>query len=126
MPKKNFAAVAYTEGYPEEMRRQLWPLCCGASILSGFKDVQMLSDEELVKQIEATITDYVPDLQVYKGEQMAPRLTFLTLNNGQMTSQKIMNAIKKCGFVKIAEARPRGGVQGFFVRDESETFKLIT
>lgn len=111
--------------YPSEMRRQLWPLCCGASILSGFKDIhQYKTNEDLVKAIKSTIDDYIPDLQVFKGEQMRPSLTFLTLNDGQMASPKIMDAIKETGFVKIGEASPRGRPQGFFVRDTSNSLKL--
>lgn len=110
--------------YPGEMRRQLWPLCCGASILSGFKDVATLTPQQLVQQINDTIDKHVPDLQVYTGEQMTPKLTFLTLNSGQMGSKKIMDAIKEAGFIKFAEASPRGSPQGFFVRDQSTTFKV--
>lgn len=109
--------------YPSEMRRQLWPLCCGASIISGFKTAHNLEEDEIVKQIEETINGYVPDLQVFKGEQICPKLTFLTLNSGQMNSPKIMNAITKAGFVKFGEGSPRGTPQGFFVRDTSKTFK---
>lgn len=114
---------AYPEGYPAEMRRQLWPLCCGASIISGFKSVGNLSNEELVKQIESTINDYIPDLQVFKGEMMQPALTFLTLNQGQWQSKKITDAITKAGFVFIGAANPRGGEQRFYVRDTSKTWR---
>lgn len=110
--------------YPADMRRQLWPLCCGASILSGFKNAHTLTEEELVKQIKSTINDYVPDLQVFVGETICPRLVFLTLNASQMQSPKIMGAIKEVGFVKFANAQPRGSDQGFFVYDMSQTFEL--
>lgn len=110
--------------YPEEMRRQLWPLCCGAAIISGFKNVAMLTDEELVNQITHTIDGAKADFQVYEHESMNPKLTFLTLNSGQMASPKIMNAIKKCGFIEIGRGKPRGSEQGFFVRDTSSTFKV--
>lgn len=110
--------------YPAEMRRQLWPLCCGASIISGFKDVGPLSEEELVKKIESTIKEYIPDHQVYRGEQMCPKLTFLTLNSGQWGSEKIRNAVTKAGFKLIFTAAPRGGPQYFLARDESNTLKL--
>lgn len=111
--------------YPDDMRRQLWPLCCGASILSGFKKVNVLSDEELIADINTVLspTGPVPDLQVFGHETMKPKLTFLTLNQGQMASKKIMDAIKKCGFVKIGEASPRAAPQGFFVHDTSKTWK---
>lgn len=110
--------------YPEEMRRQLWPLCCGASILSGFKNVQLLEPEELVQQIEDTI-EAIPDLQVYGYEQIRPKLTFLTLNKGQMASEKIVNAVAKAGFVKFMEASPRGTEQGFYYRDETKTVVIF-
>lgn len=109
--------------YPSEMRRQLWPLCCGASILSGFKSVGNMTEAEMVKAINETIDTKVPDLQVYVGEQMRPALTWLTLNQDQCASAAIMNAVKKAGFVKVAEAQPRGGVQSFFIKDTSGTFK---
>lgn len=111
------------QSYPAEMRRQLWPLCCGASILSGFKDVQKLTPEQLVNQINHTITDMVPDLQVFGYEQIKPNLTFLTLNRSQMDSTKIMDAIAKSGFVKFAEGKPYGSPQGFFIRDTTHTFE---
>jgi len=110
--------------FPPEMRRQMWPLCCGMSIISGFKSVNTLSDDELVKQIEHICTVPRPDFQIFQHEQMKPAMTWLTLNSGQMTSKKIMDAIKKCGFVKIGEARPRGSPQGLFLRDKSKTWKL--
>lgn len=109
--------------YPAEMRHQLWPLCCGASILSGFKSVNNLTDEELVNQITHAVDKATPDFQVFTNEGMMPRFTFLTLNEGQMQSKKIMAAIEKCGFKKIGEGRPRGGVQGFFLRDTSNSWK---
>jgi hypothetical protein len=109
-------------GYPDQMRRQLWPLCCGASILSGFKHVHGLTDAQLVDLINKTLAE-VPDFQVFKGEDFKPKCTFLTLNHDQMASKKIMNAIKKCGFVKIGEAQPRYGTQGFFLLDTSNSWK---
>jgi hypothetical protein len=105
------------------MRRQLWPLCCGASIISGFKSVNTLTAEQLVEQINHTIENARPDFQVYGHENMTPKLTFLTLNSDQMASKKIMTAIEKCGFVKIGEAKPRGSAQGFFMRDTSKSWK---
>jgi hypothetical protein len=114
-------AITQTFGnksYPEEMRRQLWALCCGASIISGFKSVQNMTYDELVQDIEKCVGT-VPDMQVYGGEQINPKFTFLTLNSGQLNSPKIMTAIAKAGFFKIGEGKPRGSTQGFFLRDDS-------
>lgn len=112
-----------SDAYPEELRTQLWPLCCGASILSGFKDVGTLTDAELTKEIQ-TACSSIPDNQVYKGEGITPKLTYLTLNSGQTQSKKIMDAVTKAGFVLFATASPRGQVQSFFVRDMSRTFTM--
>ena len=109
--------------YPSEMRTQLWPLCCGARIISGFKHAANLSIEDLVEEIEATLKA-VPDFQVFEHETMQPKLTMLTLNSGQMGSPKIMQAVEKCGFKLVFTAMPRGSKQGFFVRDESKTLQL--
>lgn len=125
MAKEFPVYVGNDKPYPADMRRQLWPLCCGASILSGFKDIQKLTDDQLVAQINDTIDNYHPDLQVFFGEHMQPKLTFLTLNSGQMGSKKIMDAIKKAGFVQFAVAAPRGAPQGFFVQDKSKSFKAV-
>jgi len=122
LPTK-FGPTFKGQDFPPEMRRQLWPLCCGASILSGFKNVAMLTDEELVSQITHTIDKAIPDFQVFSHETMTPKVTFLTLNYDQMNSKKIMGAIAKCGFVKIGEAKPRGNPQGFFIRDASKTWQ---
>lgn len=111
--------------YPATMRRQLWPLCCGASILSGLKAVHNLSEEQLTKDIVSTIDEYIPDLQVFKSETMMPNVTFLTLNADQMASSKIMKAILAAGFTKYGEATLRGHAQGFFVRDLTKTFKVV-
>lgn len=108
--------------FPEEMRRQLWPLCCGASILSGFKNIQNLTDAELVQQIEDVIKA-VPDFQVFQTETMTPKMTFLTLNSSQMGSAKIMKAIKAAGFFEVGRGTPRGQPQGFFLRDTSNSWK---
>lgn len=116
---------SYPGDYPPEMRRQLWPLCCGAAIISGFKAVNQLSDEELVDEITHAVTTAIPDHQVFANEQMRPALTFLTLNSSQMGSPKIMSAIKKAGFVQFATARPRGSDQGFFIKDTSDSFKAV-
>ncbi|OYV41144.1 MAG: hypothetical protein B7Z80_02710 [Rhodospirillales bacterium 20-64-7] len=124
MTKTFFVDHKAGQNYPEEMRTQLWPLCCGARIISGFKNVQKLTDDELVKQINDTIDNAIPDLQVYGYETIQPALTFLTLNSGQMVSKKIMDAIARCGFVKFAEGNPRGAPQGFFVQDKSGTFTV--
>lgn len=111
--------------YPAEMRRQLWPLCCGASILSGFKQVNVMSDEELVKQIEKLCSPGgpVPDFQVFTGEHMTPKFTFLTLNSGQAQSPKITNAIAKAGFFLVGTGKPRGSLQYFYLRDDSNDGK---
>lgn len=121
---KDFRVLPFTQNYPENLRRQLWPLCCGASILSGFKDAFNYNDSaEMTAAILDVIENTIPDLQVYAGEEMRPKLTFLTLNESQMKSPMIMKAITDAGFVKFAEASPRGRPQGFFRRDTSETFK---
>src|SRR5262245_12563332 len=106
--------------YPAEMRTQLWPLCCGARIISGFKDVHSLSVEEIVEKVNEVMT-YIPDHQVFRGEQMKPAFTFLTLNSGQMASPKIMKAVEELGFFKIGVGQPRGTDQGFFLKDTSKT-----
>lgn len=113
-PKQTFGQ----QSYPAEMRRQLWALCCGASIISGFKDVNKLTEDELVTDINECI-GLVPDMQVFGGEQINPKFTFLTLNSGQMGSPKIMTAIAKAGFFLIGTGKPRGSLQGFFLRDDS-------
>lgn len=115
----------YKGDYPSEMRTQLWPLCCGARILSGFKSVGKMTHEELVNQINAIIDNSIPDHQVFEGEQMMPNFVFLTLNSEQMDSNKIMAAVTEAGFKKFATGRPRGGEQGFFIKDLSGTFKVI-
>jgi hypothetical protein len=124
MAVKQFGPTA-PEPYPAEMRTQLWPLCCGAAILSGFKNVGGLTPEALVNQITETVESYVPDHQVFVQEQIKPKLVFLTLNSDQMGSKKIMAAVSEAGFVKFAEAAPRGAPQGFFVRDKSKSFKPV-
>lgn len=114
-------AITQTFGqssYPADMRRQLWPLCCGASIISGFKSVNTLSEDELIADIEASVK-MVPDMQVFGGETLNPKFTFLTLNSGQMGSKKIMDCIEKAGFFLIGVGAPRGGKQGFFLRDDT-------
>lgn len=118
---------SYPGNYPEEMRRQLWPLCCGASILSGFKSVNVLTDEELLADIQEVISPKGPrpDHQVYVNENMRPSLTFLTLNHAQMQSKKIMGAIEAAGFFRIGVASPRGNPQGFFVHDTSGTWRAV-
>jgi hypothetical protein len=108
--------------YPDDMRRQLWPLCCGAAILSGFKKVNNLTEDELDAEIKNAVDIALPDFQVFQGESMKPKFTFLTLNSGQMQSPKIMKAIERAGFFKIGEGKPRGSTQGFFLRDTSSTW----
>jgi len=113
----------YNGHYPEEMRTQLWPLCCGARIISGFKAAHMLSPKELDEKIQEVIKA-VPDHQVFSHETMKPNLIFLTLNAGQMASKKLVDAVQRSGFVKFAEAKPRGTSQGFYILDMSKTFKV--
>lgn len=112
----------FANDYPTEMRTQLWPLCCGARIISGFKHAATRTVEEIVEEINLTLTS-VPDFQVFQNESMRPKLTFLTLNSTQMGSKKIMDAVEKCGFKLAFTASPRGSRQGFFIRDESNTYK---
>lgn len=115
---------SYNGNYPEEMRTQLWPLCCGARIISGFKAAHTLTIPELVAKIEATI-NAVPDHQVYSHEKMKPSVVFLTLNSSQMQSIKIMEAVKEAKFVLFAKGTHRSNDQGFFVRDDSNSFKVV-
>lgn len=122
--EKVFGPTFKDANFPNEMRRQLWPLCCGASILSGFKTVNQLDPDELVTMIEETIKS-VPDFQVFSHEKMKPALTFLTLNSEQMKSNKIMTALQKCGFIQIGVGSPRGHPQGFFLKDTSNTWKNV-
>ena len=122
MTTKSF--IRETVSYPEDMRTQLWPLCCGAKILSGFKQVASLTEKDMVKQIHEICDEYTPDLQVYAGEQMRPSLTYLTLNSSQWGSPKIRNAVQEAGFKLFATASPRGTKQYFLVRDKSSTFKI--
>ena len=110
--------------FPPEMRRQMWPLCCGMSILSGFKDVAMLTEDELVQQIEYICTKPRPDFQIFAAEEMRPAMTWLTLADHQMASKKIMDAIEKCGFTLVGTGQPRGKPQGLFLRDTSKSWKL--
>lgn len=108
--------------FPEEMRRNMWPLCCGFSILSGFKNVANLTEDELVDQIEFCCTTPRPDFQIFASEEMRPKMTFLTLNSTQMGSMKVMKAIERCGFKKVGSGRPRFHEQGLFLRDTSGTW----
>jgi hypothetical protein len=114
---------SFTGDFPPEMRRQMWPLCCGMSIISGFKSVAALTEDELVADIEYICTSPRPDFQIFAHEQMRPAMTWLTLNASQMGSQKIMNASKRTGFVLVGTGRPRGAKQGLFLRDTSGTWK---
>ena len=79
--------------FPAEMRRMIWPLCCGFSIISGFKNTLKLSEEALTSKIISIIEGDYPDFQVYEGEEISPSMTFLTLNEEQMNSNKVMRAI---------------------------------
>jgi len=118
MALKAFKQTFGQASYPSDMRRQLWPLCCGAAIISGFKNVNQLSDDELVADIEACVKT-VPDMQVFGGETINPKFTFLTLNSGQTGSPKIMAALDKADFFLIGTGTPRGGKQSFFLRDDT-------
>lgn len=109
--------------YPSEMRRQLWPLCCGASILSGFKAVATMTEAELDQSIKNACEVATPDFQVFLNEGMMPKFTFLTLNSSQMQSAKIMAAIGRAGFFEIGRGSPRSSPQGFFLRDTSNSWK---
>lgn len=111
--------------YPEDMRTNLWPLCCGAAILSGFKNVGNKTDEELRAAIMEQVTNSIPDNQVYAGEQIRPGTLFVTLNGGQMGSPKIVKALTDCGFVQFAQGTDRNAQQGFFVRTANGNFKLL-
>ena len=113
--------------FPEEMRRMVWPLCCGFSILSGFKNVNQLTDDELVEDLQIVLSQNgkkTPrlDFQVYASEVMDPNITFLTLNDSQMRSTKIMKAIERVGFVLVGVGRPRGSPQGLYLYDRTGTF----
>lgn len=119
--KKKFGDSS--KSYPEEMRTQNWPLCCGAKIISGFKNVGNETDEELIKQINSVCDDYVPDHQIYGGETINPALTFLTLNQGQMGSKKIVTAVEAAGFKLFAKGTGRNKEQGFFFRDTTKSFR---
>lgn len=110
--------------YPAEMRTQLWPLCCGAKIISGFKDAHNLTDEELIQKIEDVRDTMVPDMQVYRGEQLRPVLCFLTLNSHQLASPKIMGAVTKTGFQRFATSQSMSGEQGWFVYDGRGAFQV--
>jgi len=109
--------------YPEEMRLNLWPLCCGASILSGFKHVPGIDDDELHKQLDAVL-ESVPYNQVYKNEQMRPQVQFVVLNATQMGSPRIVKAVTDRGFRAIATFARTGKIT-LFVRDLNNSFKLI-
>lgn len=112
--------------YPAEMRNQLWPLCCGAQILSGFKAVGNETHEELVAKINDICDNYIADHQVYANEQMRPTVAFLTLNGQQMQSPKIIAAVEEAGFKLFGQGTDRGYQQGFFVRNKSGHFKIVS
>ena len=119
--------MTFKGSFPESMRRMVWPLCCGFSILSGFKDAQQKTDAELLLDIETCCSingKKSPrlDFQVYASETMDPNITFLTLNSTQMGSAKIMATIEKAGFVRVGVGKPRGSAQGLFMLDRNGTF----
>lgn len=111
----------YKGHYPSEMRTQMWPLCCGARIISGFKNVAQLTDAELDEQIKGTLAA-VPDHQIFEHETFKPAFTFLTLNSGQTASPKLMAAVERAGFKLIFTGSPRGSKQSFFLLDTSGTY----
>jgi len=112
----------YPGHYPSEMRTQMWPLCCGAQIISGFKNVATLNDAELDQQIKDTLAA-IPDHQIFHDEKIRPAFTFLTLNHSQTASPKLMAAVGRAGFKLIFTGSPRGFKQSWFLLDTSGTFK---
>lgn len=114
-----------TGTYPSEMRNQLWPLCCGAQIISGLKDVHNLTVKEITAQLTDIADNYIADHQVFAGETMKPVVCFLTLNSGQMESPKIIEAVTAAGFLQFAKGTGRDSNQGFFVRNKGGNFKLL-
>lgn len=112
----------YPGHYPSEMRTQMWPLCCGARIISGFKNVATLNDAQLDQAIKDTLAA-IPDHQIFSGETFKPAFTFLTLNSGQTASPKLMAAVERAGFKLIFTGSPRGSKQSFFLLDTSGTYK---
>ena len=121
MVQKTFGPT-YKGHYPDEMRTQMWPLCCGARIISGFQNVAKLDDAQLDTAIAKTL-DAIPDHQIFGGETFKPAFTFLTLNSSQTDSPKLMAAVERAGFKLIFTGAPRGRTQSFFLRDTSKTFK---
>lgn len=119
----NAAHPGQNTPYPAEMRTQLWPLCCGGKIISGFKDVGNYTDDELVTKIKEVL-NWTPDMQVFGGEGLRPVLCFLTLNSGQLASPKIIEAVETVGFQRFATSMSMSGQQGWFVFDPSGEFKL--
>jgi hypothetical protein len=83
--------------YPEEMRNQLWPLCCGAAIVSGFKGAP--TGEALDAALAA-----IPYNQVYSGETRKPQLVFICLNHDQAKSPSISKLLSDRGFVLFMQA----------------------
>lgn len=100
--------------FPDDMRRQLLPLCCGASFLSGFKKTQQQTVQQIVEEIKENLAA-VPDFQVYASEHMNPQLCFTILNASQSASPKIIEALQTAGFVKFASAPLWSGTGTFWV-----------
>lgn len=114
--------------FPVETRTQLWPLCCGATILSGLEspDVTLLSPDALTELIRSNLEDYIPDFQVVAHmKQGCSAVVWLTLNKTQMSSAKLVNAVKANGFVPVAWNMSMGGGITYFVRDLGGNFKLL-
>jgi len=111
------------KSYPSDMRVQLWPLCCGATILSGFKDTSTLTPEALVQQIKDTM-QAIPDHQVFAGETITPKTIWVVLNGSQCKSPKITGALETVGFREVAECMLNSGIGKFYVYDGTKTFKI--
>lgn len=87
--------------YPAELRAQLYPLCCGFTVISGFKDAGSKTEAGLTEELQ-TVMKKVPYNQVYTGEKMMPKTFSLVLNTSQMGSPKIVNAVRAAGFMPVA------------------------
>lgn len=113
--------------FPSDTRTQFWPLCCGATILSGLEsEVIQLGQAELTELIRSNLEDYIPDFQVVGHmRQKCSAVVWLTLNKTQMSSPKLVNAVKVNGFVPVAWNMSMGGGITYFVRDLGGDFKLL-
>lgn len=113
-----------TEAYPEDMRTQLWPLCCGAKTLSGFKQAHKYTDAAAMAKAITEALAVTPDLQVFVGESINPQTCFVTINGQQSASPKITEALKLAGFLQFAKGTTRNHGQTFWVRDTAGAFEL--